>query len=54
LLWFICPLILDWCSRLWILAGRGELNEDPVVFAIRDRRSYITGALLVLVVAAAI
>jgi len=38
-LWLIVPLMLYWLSRVWLLASRGELDEDPVVFAIRDRVS---------------
>ncbi|HQU44718.1 MAG TPA: UbiA family prenyltransferase [Pirellulales bacterium] len=45
LLWLMCPLLLYWISRLWLLANRGELNEDPVVFAITDRTSLIVAAL---------
>ena len=39
LLWFICPLLLYTVSRIWLLAHRGVLDEDPVVFAITDRSS---------------
>ena len=52
-LWILCPLLLWWVGRLWILAGRGEVNEDPVAFALRDRRSYLIGALVALTVIAA-
>ena len=40
LLYLICPVILYWVTRIWILARRGEVREDPVVFAIKDRVSY--------------
>ncbi len=49
-LWLLVPLLLLWISRLWLLASRGELDEDPVVYAITDRRSLLMGVLLVLVV----
>lgn len=39
LLWLTCPLMLFWISRLWFLAKRGELNDDPVVFAVTDKVS---------------
>jgi len=48
-LWGLCPLVLYWASRLWLLAGRGQVLEDPVVFALKDRPSWITGALAALV-----
>jgi 4-hydroxybenzoate polyprenyltransferase len=47
---FICPLLLYWISRVWLLAARDSLNEDPVVFALKDRTSYIVGAMAALFV----
>lgn len=47
LLWLICPLLLFWISRLWLLAHRGLVHDDPIVFAIRDRTSYVVGILAV-------
>lgn len=35
-LWLIVPLLLFWLYRVWLLASRGELDDDPVVFAVRD------------------
>jgi 4-hydroxybenzoate polyprenyltransferase len=43
-LWAICPVLLYWIIRVWFLAGRNQLHDDPVVFAIRDRISYLAGA----------
>jgi 4-hydroxybenzoate polyprenyltransferase len=42
ILWFLCPLLLYWISRIWIMASRGSMNIDPVLFALRDRVSYLT------------
>ncbi|MCB0310146.1 MAG: UbiA family prenyltransferase [Bdellovibrionales bacterium] len=42
-LWMICPVLLYWLSRIWLLAHRGELDEDPIVFALSDKASYISG-----------
>lgn len=44
-----CPLLLFWVSRVWLIAHRGAMNDDPVVFAIKDRVSYGIGALMLLV-----
>jgi 4-hydroxybenzoate polyprenyltransferase/phosphoserine phosphatase len=52
LLW-LCPLILYWLSRMWLLAHRGTLNEDPVSFALRDRASLVLGAAALLILASA-
>ena len=53
-LWFLAPILLYWESRIWFLARRGELADDPVAFAVRDRVSYGLGALVALVLAVAI
>lgn len=52
-LWAICPLLLYWISRLWFLAARGELSEDPVAFALTDRVSLGVGVATMLLLAAA-
>ncbi len=44
-LWALCPLLLFWISRIWVVCARGELQDDPVVFALKDRNSRIIGAL---------
>lgn len=44
MLWLIVPLMILWLSRVWLLASRGELNEDPVVFALTDKMSLLIGA----------
>ncbi len=48
-LWAVLPLILVWVLRLWHIAVHGCLDEDPVVFALRDHFSLGTGAVLFLV-----
>lgn len=54
-LWLICPILLYWITRIWLLAGRGELPHDPVVFALKDRGSWAAGVAvaILLVIAAA-
>ena len=52
-LWLICPLMLYWISRVWLLARRGEMHDDPVVFALKDRVSYAVGLSAALVAVAA-
>jgi len=43
-LWLIVPLMILWLCRVWLLASRGKLNEDPLVFALTDRMSLLIGA----------
>ena len=53
-LWLLFPVLLLWLFRLWFLAARGELHDDPVVYAITDRRSLLLGALVVAIVLSAL
>ncbi len=48
-IWLACPLLLFWVTRVWMLTHRGQMHDDPVVFAIRDRVSLMVGALFCLV-----
>lgn len=54
LLWLICPLLLFWISRMWLLAHRGRIDQDPIVAAVRDPASYAIGALVAAVLYAAV
>jgi 4-hydroxybenzoate polyprenyltransferase/phosphoserine phosphatase len=53
-LWLLVPVLLLWISRLWLIASRGHLNEDPVVYAITDRRSLLLGLVVVVIVLSAL
>jgi 4-hydroxybenzoate polyprenyltransferase len=44
LLWLICPVLLGWIAHVWLVAGRGELHDDPLLFAAGDAGSYATAA----------
>jgi len=46
LLLLICPAMLYWISRVWLLAHRGQMHDDPIVFAIKDRVSYLIAAIV--------
>jgi 4-hydroxybenzoate polyprenyltransferase len=48
-IWLACPMLLFWISRVWFLANRGELSEDPVVFAAQDPISYALGIFIFLI-----
>jgi 4-hydroxybenzoate polyprenyltransferase len=43
-LWTICPTLGYWIGRTWLLAARGEMRDDPIVFALKDRLSLLVGA----------
>jgi len=53
-LWLLVPVLLLWLSRLWLKASRGDLYEDPVVYAITDRRSLQLGVVVVAIVLSAL
>jgi 4-hydroxybenzoate polyprenyltransferase len=53
-IWLACPILLTWISRVWMLAHRGQMDDDPVIFAMRDLASGLMGALMALAVYAAI
>jgi 4-hydroxybenzoate polyprenyltransferase len=45
-LWLVCPLLLFWIGRMWLLAYRGRIHEDPIVATVRDPVSYVVGVLV--------
>jgi 4-hydroxybenzoate polyprenyltransferase/phosphoserine phosphatase len=54
LIWMLCVLMLYWISRVWMLAQRGQMHDDPVVFALKDRQSLAIAVLAAISVALAI
>jgi 4-hydroxybenzoate polyprenyltransferase len=50
LLWLVCPVLMYWLSRMVILAHRRVLDDDPIVFALRDRNSRICAAAMIAIV----
>jgi len=53
LLWASVPILAYWMSRIWMKAHRGEVHDDPVVFAAKDWQSLVLAALLAVIGAAA-
>lgn len=52
-IWLLCPVMLFWISRAWLIAHRGQMHDDPIVFALKDRTSWGVAALVVVVPALA-
>jgi len=48
-LWLVIPVLGYWVMRIWIMAARGQIDEDPISFAIRDKQSWLTTAALFLI-----
>lgn len=54
LLWLLCPLLLFWISRLWLATQRGEMDDDPLLFSLKDRASQLVALFSLLAVIAAV
>lgn len=52
-LWLLTPVLIWWLSRVWLRASRGEMHEDPVIFALTDRASLLAGVIVFLIVLSA-
>jgi len=44
ILWLICPILLYWITRVWFLARRQKMLDDPVLFALKDKTSWLVVA----------
>lgn len=49
-LWLVVPVVLLWLSQVWMLASRGQMHDDPVVWACTDKRSLLLGVLMAVVI----
>ncbi|MEM8598984.1 MAG: UbiA family prenyltransferase [Bacteroidota bacterium] len=53
LLWLLSPLLIYWQMRIWLLAHRGQMDDDPILFTVKDPASYLVfGGIAALLVAA--
>jgi 4-hydroxybenzoate polyprenyltransferase len=44
-----CPILLYWISRSWFIAHRGEMHEDPIIYALKDKVSLFSLTLIILI-----
>ncbi|OGV27636.1 MAG: hypothetical protein A3F18_07605 [Legionellales bacterium RIFCSPHIGHO2_12_FULL_37_14] len=49
IIWFAIPLMLFWISWVWMIAHRNMMNDDPIIFAIKDKTSRFVAFLLVVI-----
>ena len=47
-LWLVCPILLYWVGRTWLITTRGRMHDDPVVYAIKDPGTYMCAFLILL------
>jgi len=52
-LWLTVPLLLFWACRMWMAGSRGNMHHDPIIYAARDRVSWVIGIAVVIVLVAA-
>lgn len=52
-LWLIAPLLLLWVTRLWVVTTRGFMDEDPIIFAIKDPETWVSALITAGILAAA-
>ena len=45
-LWLICPILMYWLGRVLIMAHRRLIDDDPIVFALKDRNSFLALSLI--------
>ncbi|MDO9235721.1 MAG: UbiA family prenyltransferase [Aquabacterium sp.] len=43
MVWALVPIMLYWVSRIWLQTHRGLMHDDPLVYALKDRISLLTG-----------
>jgi 4-hydroxybenzoate polyprenyltransferase len=53
MIWLICPIVLYMIARIWVLAHRGEVPDDPLVFLMKDWRSHLMGIVIIGIMIAA-
>ena len=45
----VLPILLFWVSWVWLKAKRGEMHDDPIIFAVKDKTSLLVALLLAFV-----
>lgn len=49
LLWLVCPCLFIWLNHMWQFAREGKIDDDPVIFTIKSRYSWVFLALIVII-----
>ena len=52
-LWGAMAVLSYWIMRMWLLTARGLMDDDPILYAARDRASLILAGLIAVFVLAA-
>jgi len=54
IIWLACPFLLFWICYIWLVAHRGGMHDDPLVFAMKDRVSRVALGLMAIIMILAI
>ncbi len=54
MMWFMIPIGLYWIMRIWVLAHRGKVDDDPVLFAAKDRATWLMALVVAIILYSAI
>lgn len=49
-LWMVTPAMLFWISRIWLITHRGQMHDDPIVFAAKDKVTWFTAIFVVVLI----
>ncbi len=49
LIWLTIPILLYWLMRMWFVAHKGKMTDDPIIFAIKDKSSYVMFFMIVII-----
>ncbi len=53
LLWLTIPAVLYWLMRMWYMAHKGKMTDDPIIYAIKDKSSYVVFIIVLITIIAA-
>lgn len=49
LIWFTVPVLLYWLMRMWMVTNRGKMTDDPIIYAMRDKTTYVVMIIIVII-----
>lgn len=49
LIWFTVPVLLYWLMRMWMVTNRGKMTDDPIIYAMRDKTTYVAMIIIVII-----
>jgi len=49
LIWLTIPILLYWLMRMWFVTHKGKMTDDPIIFAIKDKSSYVMFLMIIII-----